>query len=123
MIAPIAIDHICLVVRSLDRARDYYGGLFDFSFAPREGDPDTLAVESPQVHFFLTQVPDAPPDFLRRQHISFRVEDLDEAIARLAAAGVTDRSTGRVDFFRRNNYRWCEWRDPDGIRVECVQTL
>jgi catechol 2,3-dioxygenase-like lactoylglutathione lyase family enzyme len=123
VISPIAIDHTCLVVRSLDRARDYYRRLFDFSFTPREGDPDTLAVESPQVHFFLTQAPDAPADFLRRQHISFRVEDLDEAITRLVAAGVADRTTGRVDFFRQNNYRWCEWRDPDGIRLECVQSL
>ena len=123
MIAPTAIDHICLVVTSLAASRDYYRRLFDFTFAPREGDPDTLAVESGAVHFFLTQVPGAPPDFLRRQHLSFRVADLDDAIARLAAAGVAEYATGRVDFFRRNNYRWCEWRDPDGIRLECVQPL
>jgi len=123
MIAPTAIDHTCLIVTSLAASRDYYRRLFDFTFAPREGDPDTWAVESGAVHFFLTQVPDTPPEFLRRQHLSFRVENLDDAIARLAAAGVADRTTGRVDFFRQNNYRWCEWRDPDGIRLECVQPL
>jgi catechol 2,3-dioxygenase-like lactoylglutathione lyase family enzyme len=105
----------------LEKTREYYQALFDFTFLPREGDPNTLAVESPNVHFFLTQVPDALLNFLRLQHLSFRVESLDAVTARLTAAGIHDFTTGRVDFFQYNNYRWCEWRDPDGIRLECVE--
>ena len=123
MISPSAIDHLCLVVTSLSRAREYYRRLFEFRFTPRDGDPNTLVAESAQVHFFITEVPDAPPDFVRLQHISFRVGDLEAVKSRLTAAGITDFRTGQVDFFTRNNYRWCEWRDPDGIRLECVQAI
>jgi catechol 2,3-dioxygenase-like lactoylglutathione lyase family enzyme len=122
MIAPIAIDHTCLVVRSLPRSQAFYEALFDFTFAPREGDPRTLAVESVLVHFFMTQVPDAPAEFLRCQHLSFRVKDLEPVMARLEAAG-HEFTFGEVTFFKQNNYRWCEWRDPDGIRLECVSPL
>lgn len=121
MISPLAIDHTCLVVTSLPRAKAYYEKLFDFTLRPRDGDPRTLVVESPAVHFFLTESPDAPPEFLRLQHISFRVADLDAATARLRELDVADASEGRVAFFRHQNYRWCEWRDPDGIRLECVE--
>jgi catechol 2,3-dioxygenase-like lactoylglutathione lyase family enzyme len=122
MIVPIAIDHSCLVVRSLAKSRVFYETLFDFTFAPREGDPNTLAVESAQVHFFMTQAPDAPAEFLRYQHLSFRVNDLDAVMARLKTAG-REFTFGEVTFFKQNNYRWCEWRDPDGIRLECVSPL
>ena len=123
MISPSAIDHLCLVVTSLSRAHEYYRQLFEFRFTPRDGDPHTLVAESAQVHFFITEVPDAPLDFVRLQHISFRVGDLEAVKSRLTAAGITDYRTGQVDFFTRNNYRWCEWRDPDGIRLECVQAI
>lgn len=119
-LSPRAIDHTCIIVRSLVKTQEYYRTLFDFTFSPREGDPHTLAIESPWVHFFMTEAPDMPPEFLRLQHISFRVQDLDQVVAKLNAAGIA-HTTGRVEFFRHNNYRWCEWRDPDGIRLECVQ--
>jgi catechol 2,3-dioxygenase-like lactoylglutathione lyase family enzyme len=122
MIVPTAIDHTCLIVRSLAKTRAYYESLFDLTCAAREGDPATLAVESPHVHFFVTEVPDAPADFLQRQHLSFTVEDLSAVTSRLAAAGQTF-TTGAVAFFKHHNYRWCEWRDPDGIRLECVSAL
>ena len=122
MIAPTGIDHACLVVRSLTKSRTFYGQLFDFSFSPRDGDPDTLAVESPHVHFFLTQAPNAPAAFLQMQHLSFRVDEIEPVMARLQAAG-HEFTVGEVSFFRHNNYRWCEWRDPDGIRLECVSPL
>jgi len=122
LISPSAIDHTCLIVTSLEKARQHYESLFDFSFQPREGDPSTLAVESSNVHFFITQVPNAPPAFLQLQHISFRVEDLEGVIKRLRAKGVDSFKSGEVNFFTHNNYRWCEWRDSDGIRVECVES-
>lgn len=121
MIAPSAIDHICLIVTSLETTQAYFAKLFDFSFQPRQGDPKTLVVESENVHFFISQSANAPADFLHLQHISFRVANLEAVIARLDAAGITGYTTGAVDFFVHNNYRWCEWRDPNGIRIECVE--
>ncbi len=122
MIAPQGIDHVCLVVRSLDKTRAFYEQLFDFRFRPREGDPNTLVVESAHVHFFLTQSPNATEAFVRMQHLSFSVDDLEPVMARLKAAG-HELTVGEVSFFHFNNYRWCEWRDPDGIRLECVSPL
>ena len=123
MISPTAIDHTCLVVTSLCRAKAYYERLFDFNLRPREGDPNTLVVESPSIHFFLIESSEAPAEFLRKQHISFRVDDLDAVVGRLRALGIVDSTVGRVSFFTHDNYRWCEWRDPDGIRLECVELI
>ncbi|VAW30792.1 hypothetical protein MNBD_CHLOROFLEXI01-3164 [hydrothermal vent metagenome] len=123
MISPSAIDHTCLIVTSLTKTRQHFEMLFNFSFQPRQGDPNTWVVESTDVHFFISQVTDAPADFLRLQHISFRVATLEAVIAKLHSAGIGDYATGHVDFFAHNNYRWCEWRDPDGIRVECVELI
>ena len=123
MISPSAIDHTCLIVTSLEKTQQYFAKLFDFSFQPRQNDPKTLVVESTNVHFFISQAAHAPADFLRLQHISFRVASLEAVIAKLDAAGITGYTTGAVDFFTHNNYRWCEWRDPDGIRIECVELI
>ena len=123
VITPSMIDHTCLIVTALDKTQQHYQGVFDFAFQPRDGDPNTWVVESSQARFFFTQVPDAPLAFLRMQHISFRVQRLEEVIERLRCVGVDHFETGVVDFFAHNNYRWCEWRDPDGIRVECVETV
>ena len=123
MITPLMIDHTCLIVTALKKTQQYYEKLFDFSFQSRKGDPNTLVVESPQVHFFITQIFDVPPAFLRLQHISFRVQSLDSVIEKLHRAGIDNFETGTVDFFTYNNYRWCEWRDPDGIRVECIELI
>lgn len=123
MIRPSAIDHTCLIVSSLANTRRYYERLFEFSFYFREGDPNTLVVESAPVHFFMTQIPDVPATFLQLQHISFRVQSLEDVTKRLQAAEIDHYETGIVDFFTHNNYRWCEWRDPDGIRLECIELI
>ena len=123
LITTSAIDHTCLIVTSLEKTQQHYEGLFDFSFHPRAGDPNTLVVETANVHFFITQVPNAPSAFLRLQHISFRVQSLKDVMEQLYSAGIDHFETGVVNFFAHNNYRWCEWRDPDGIRVECVEVI
>ncbi len=122
MIEPKAIDHTTLFVRSIERSKAYYQRLFAVDCKVREDSPGTLVVESPHIHFFLVEDPEAPADFVAKQHLSLQVDDLDQAMEILADRGVTGTSAGEVTFFRHNNYRWCEWRDPDGIRLECVQT-
>lgn len=123
MISPTTIDHTCLLVTALTPAREHFEKLFDFQITQRTEVPTTLVVESPSIRFFLNEVLDAPATFLRSQHISFRVDDLEDVIHRLKTAGVKDFRVGQVDFLKHNNYRWCEWRGPDGIRLECVQIL
>lgn len=123
MIEPRKIDHVNLLVSSLDKSKDYYQRIFGFNIVPRESNPQTLVVESKYIHFFMTQIEDVPEAVMRNQHISFEVEDLDSVIKALAEMGITDCKIGEIGFFRHRNYRFCEWRDPDGIRVECIEVI
>jgi len=120
MISLKTIDHVCLWVRSLPEAKQYYETLFGLSCSQREGDASTLVVESASIHFFISE-DTRDSDFLARQHISFEVESLARVIDTLDTMGVTDYATGEVNFFKYRNYKWCEWRDPSGIRIECVE--
>lgn len=121
-INPVNIDHACLWVRSLALSKTYYEQLFGFTCRLRHGDATTLVVESSQVHFFISE--NTGDDvFIAKQHLSFAVANLDEVIDKLRQSGITDYTTGQVDFFSNRNYKWCEWRDPDGIRLECVEYI
>lgn len=122
MIRASAIDHVTLAVSSIARSREYYERVFGASCKPRAGAPTTLVVETEHVHFFLSESK-ASPNFIQRQHLSLRVDSLQEAISTLNSLGITDYETGVVDFFEHDNYAWCEWKDPDGIRLECVEIL
>jgi len=122
MIKTKAIDHVCLWVRSLPEAQRYYEKLFGVVCTPREGDPTTLVVESEDIHFFISEN-EAENVFLSKQHISFEVESLDDAISTLKEMGIADYKVGEVNFFAHKNYKWCEWRDPSGIRLECVEMI
>lgn len=122
MIEPKRIDHVCLSVRDLGRSKTYYEQLFGAKCWPRENDPTTLIVETKNIHFFLSES-SAISEFLSSQHLSLQVEDLSAVISELEKLGITEYETGVVEFFERNNYRWCEWRDPDGIRLECVELI
>jgi len=61
--------------------------------------------------------------FVDMQHISFNVNSLDEVVATFLSHGVTDYELGITDCFSDENYKWCEWRDPNGIRFECVELI
>jgi catechol 2,3-dioxygenase-like lactoylglutathione lyase family enzyme len=116
------IDHVCLWVRSLSEAKSYYEKVFGFVCKPREGDATTLVVESENVHFFISEEA-AENSFLSRQHLSFEVDSLEHVISALNEMGISDYEQGEVRFFSHRNYKWCEWRDPSGIRLECVEMI
>jgi hypothetical protein len=81
-----------------------------------------LVVETKGVHFFLAESK-ASQKFLSNQHLSLQVENLNKVISILKALKITNYETGIIDFFEHENYRWCEWRDPDNIRLECVEPI
>ena len=122
MIHPKAIDHVCLWVTSLSEAKSYYENVFGFVCKAREGDANTLVVESENVHFFISESNNAGR-FLSNQHLSFEVDSLEEVIDSLNKMGISDYDQGEVTFFTHKNYKWCEWRDPNGIRLECVEIV
>ena len=123
MIETKRIDHINLIVSSIDRTKDYFERVFGFNIVPRENNPQTLVEESKHVHFFITQIDNVAETVLQNQHVSFEVEDLDSIIETLAGLGITDCKIGEIGFFKYQNCRYCEWRDPDGIRIECIEVI
>ena len=122
MIKTKAIDHICLWVRSLPEAKNYYEKLFGLVCTPRIDDATTLVAESEDVHFFLSESKEGNA-FLSKQHLSFEVESLNKVIDTLNEMDISDYELGKVEFFVHKNYKWCEWRDPSGIRLECVELI
>ena len=118
-----AIDHVTLHVQNLDRAKSYYEEVFGFSCSELPGvDPRVLQLESPAVHLFIVESTAMDPECVRRQHVSFEVESLAGVIAELDASG-EPYQLGEYSGFQTRNYRWCEWRDPEGVRVECVEPI
>ena len=116
-----SIDHICLWVSSLTTSKEYYEKLFNIKCATRQGDAKTLVVESDFIHFFISEHEEKSGSaFLKKQHLSFSVEQLDDVVRYLEELNI-EYVLGDVDFFKNRNYKWCEWRDPDGIRLECIE--
>jgi hypothetical protein len=96
--------------------------LFGAKCRLREDDPKMLLFEAKNVHFFLSESK-ANVEFLSLQHLSLQVSDLTDVVSKLEAMEIVEYKIGVVEFFERDNYRWCEWRDPDGIRLECVELI
>lgn len=117
------IDHVTLYVPSVDLVRDYYTDVFGFSVTdlPSSG-ANTLLVERGAVHFFIVEERSAPLDFIRRQHISFEVDSL-RPVTTLLDDNNIPYNTGIYEGLAAFNYRWCGWRDPEGIRVECIERV
>ena len=96
----LKIDHIGIAVKSIDAAKQLYSGLFGFTHVGSE----TAAEQKVTTAFFPvgdTEVellepisPDSPiAKHLEKkgegvQHIAFRVENLEEALAELKAKGI-----------------------------------
>ena len=122
MITTKSIDHVCLWVKSLPETKDYYEKVFGFSCFPKPNDEKTLCVESDSVHFFICESMEYN-DLIPQQHISFEVNSLDNVITSLKELGIKDYKMGEVHLFKKRNYKWCEWSDPNGIRLECIELI
>lgn len=121
MIKPVAIDHTCLLAKDIEEMKHYLERIFNFECFYRDESKRTLVVESDLVHFFVEKF-DGEVELLERQHISFQVNSISEVETALIRMGVRGFETGEVSFFKARNYKWCEWRDSNKIRFECVET-
>ncbi|MEM8860943.1 MAG: VOC family protein [Chloroflexota bacterium] len=118
-----SIDHVTLIVTDLKAVKRYYEELFGFSITEIfHKESKHLQLEIGTVRFFFTEDPTVSTEMIRQQHISFAAESLAPVIALLEARGEA-YTTGTYHGFKTNNYHWCEWRDPAGIRVECVEHI
>lgn len=70
----------------------------------------------------LIEEVDFPKEFLSKQHLSLRVSDVQTIMDTLQSLNIPFDS-GKFEGFEYHNYDWVEWRDPDGIRLECIELI
>ncbi len=96
VIEPTKIDHVCLMVSDLNRAKSYYELLFGAKCRLREDKPKMLIVEAKNVHFFLSES-ETDTAFQSMQHLSLQVSNLADVISKLEALEIAEYETGIVD--------------------------
>lgn len=116
------IDHICLIVKNLEESRRYYERIFDMESQPSNRDNSTVLLENKEIHFFITER-DFPKEYMEMQHISIQTESIEEKKKELIRKGITSFATGEFKQFKYHKYRWIEWRDLNGIRLEYVELV
>jgi catechol 2,3-dioxygenase-like lactoylglutathione lyase family enzyme len=140
------MEHVGIVVDDLAAATAFFLelGLELQGEGPVEGDwvdrivglegvrADIAMMETPDGHGRLELVkfhappgpggdPHAPANAPGIRHVSFAVDDIDAAVARLRAACDTEL-VGRVERYE-DSYRLCYLRGPEGIIVELAQQI
>lgn len=120
--------HAALIVSDLDAARRFYLEALGLTVAAEhyraERDSWKIDLALPgggQLELFT--FPGAPPrptrpEALGLRHLALATEDLDAAIARLAAFGVACEPV-RIDPYTGARFTFCA--DPDGLPVELVE--
>ena len=120
-------DHIHLRCRDIEASASFYERLFDAQLIRRPGPngPSLIEVRWPSLTLFLSPPPAPAPltaasPELGMWQISFRVHDLDEALAKLRTLGavfsrpaVTLASGARAAFLDA----------PDGVEIELIQRV
>ena len=120
MILQIHHAQITIPKGAEDEARAFYCGVLGLNELPK---PEELAgrggfwldVGDRQLHIGTEDVGDRPPS---KAHVAYLVENLDEARARLATAGVNVKDGIQIPGCRR-----FEFRDPFGNRIEFLQNI
>lgn len=113
---------LALNVRDLEEAIAYYGKLFGAVPNKRKPGYANFALDRPPLKLVLLEVPDAPE---RLNHLGVELDDagqVDEAIARLQAAGIAGEiEVDRTCCYARQDKVWSS--DPQGARWEFYRVL
>ena len=113
---------LALNVDDLDQAVDYYSKLFGAPVNKRQPGYANFAIDEPPLKLVLFENPGAGE---RLNHLgveAFRQEDVDDAVLRLAAAGVAGATeTESTCCYATQNKVWSE--DPQGLRWEWYRVL
>jgi predicted enzyme related to lactoylglutathione lyase len=113
---------LALNVHDLEQAVAYYSKLFGATPAKRRPGYANFAIDRPPLKLVLLEVPDAPE---RLNHLGvevFEQADVDEAIARLQAAGIAGEiEVDRTCCYARQDKVWSS--DPQGARWEFYRVL
>lgn len=116
------IDHVCLIVNNLEESQKYYERILNMESRKSNTDSKTILLENKEVHFFIIER-DFPREYIEMQHISIQTESIEIKKQELVEKGITELTMGEFRQFRYHNYKWIEWRDPDGIRLEYVESI
>ena len=118
-----AIDHVSLYVRSTDRVKEFYRTVLAMTVTEGSNeDGNYLSVENESVHFFIVEDSTVTAEFIAKQHLSFVVDQLEPVKIALDKSDIP-HETGTFEGFKFVNFHWCEWLDPEGIRLECVEHI
>jgi predicted enzyme related to lactoylglutathione lyase len=113
---------LALNVRDLEQAVAYYSKLFGTAPAKRRPGYANFAIDRPPLKLVLLEAPDAAE---RLNHLGvevFEQADVDEAVARLGAAGIAGEiEVDRTCCYARQNKVWSS--DPQGARWEFYRVL
>ncbi|MCG3179409.1 MAG: hypothetical protein BIFFINMI_01744 [Phycisphaerae bacterium] len=115
-----SLAHACFIVADLERTRKFYcdglGMKLAFEFKRDTGERYGFYLSCGGRTFleFFKGAPGPRPEGVSYRHISLEVEDLDAAIAQLAAVGVEAKNKKLG-----NDKSWQAWtEDPDGNPIE-----
>jgi len=113
---------LALNVRDVDEAVAYYSKLFGAAPHKRKPGYANFALDRPPLKLVLIEAPDAPE---RLNHLGVEVSsaaEVEEAIARLSAAGVAGEvEVDRTCCYARQDKVWSS--DPQGARWEFYRVL
>ena len=113
---------LALNVNDLEKAVAYYSKLFGATPAKRRPGYANFAIDRPPLKLVLLEVPDAPE---RLNHLGvevFEQAEVDEAVARLQAAGIAGEiEVDRTCCYARQDKIWSS--DPQGARWEFYRVL
>lgn len=126
----VGFEHVGMTCRDLDRTIAFYCDLLGLTLALRKKNErgemaflDTgsgmLEIACPAAD--ISRARDVPPHEAGTRHLTFAFESVDDAFARLQAAGVDVIEPPRPAYFVEMIKRVAFVRDPDGIMVELVE--
>lgn len=114
------IDHTTLLVSDISKSKEYYSEILQLKCNMLSSDDKVLTVESENVHFFIIE--DKNITNYSNQHLSFNVNCIMDVIHLLDLKKINYK-TGIFREFKYIKYKWVEWNDPDGIRLECTENI
>jgi catechol 2,3-dioxygenase-like lactoylglutathione lyase family enzyme len=149
--AIVGVHHFSFSVTDLDRTLDFYTGILGAEIQSEThnsyetlgtalfGDKWGITQKHADLRIAVTRIggysiefiqyidpPTAPyhkdPSIAGASHIAFKVDDIEQERARLEAAGVQFHSP--INVFKesgKHEWKWCYFRDPDGICLELVE--
>ena len=115
------VDRVAIAVRDLDAARSFFEGVLGAEMQAIEDVPDQgfryqpFSIAGFTLELLCPYRDDSTiAKFLRERgpgvhHVSFEVEDLDAAVAELAAAGI--RAIGRLEYPPEVTFEGFHWRE------------